>query len=57
MTSLMIFLPVAICGLIGAIVGFHFAAVERSRMRALRQRQHLEYPEPYLPFAEITRPR
>ncbi len=58
MTNLMIFLPVAICSLIGSIAGFHFARLERSRMRALRHEQRAtENAEPYLPFAEMTHPR
>lgn len=57
MTSLMIFLPVAICGLIGAIAGFHYARVERSHARSIRRDHRVEDTEPYLPFAEISHPR
>ncbi|MGB6484445.1 MAG: hypothetical protein WBE86_13245 [Candidatus Acidiferrales bacterium] len=54
MTSLMIFFPVAICGLIGAIVGFHYAGVERSRVRNIQRQHHPQDTEPYLPFVEMT---
>jgi len=57
MTSLMIFLPVAICGLVAVIAGFHFASVERNRMREIRRERHAEDSEPFLPFVEITSPR
>jgi hypothetical protein len=57
MNSLMIFLPVAICGLIAVAAGFHYAGIERRRMRALQHHQHPEYSEPYLPFPEITHSR
>jgi hypothetical protein len=57
MTSLMIFLPVAICGLIGAIAGFYYASVERSRMRSIQRDHHPKDTEPYLPFIEVTHPR
>jgi len=46
MTTLMALLPVAISGLIGAIVGFYFAHKEREkRLAILRQR---EYEQPSL---------
>ena len=58
MTSLMIFLPVAICGLIAVVAGFYYARLEHKRMRALRREQRAgENAEPYLPFVEMTHPR
>lgn len=54
MTSLMIFLPVAICGVIGAIAGFHYASKERTRIRRIHREQHPRDTETYLPFPEMT---
>jgi len=51
-TTLMALLPVAISGLVGAIVGFYFARKERKhRLSVMRER---EYEQPSLPFAHTA---
>ena len=57
MNKLMIFLPIAICGLVGVIAGFCYASVERNRTRSIQREHHPKDAEPYLPFAETTQSR
>jgi hypothetical protein len=54
MTTLMALLPVAISGLVGVIVGFHYARKEREQnlQFAKHEKEH-EDSQRYLPFVTI----
>jgi len=53
MTSLMPFLPVAICGFIGTVLGLYFARREHKRTMREKVISALKNAEePYLPFME-----
>jgi hypothetical protein len=52
MTTLVALLPAAICGLIGAIVGFYYARKEHECVERKKAESDKQADEPYLPFVE-----